>query len=110
MTTEREVMKACADVLKMCPFIKAWREQSGMVKVRGAWMHLAPNGTADFVGLLRGGRFIGIEVKRSARKGDTHIAQREAQAKWRAEIEALGGVAIVVSSAGELIEKLEALR
>ena len=41
-----------------------WRANSGKVGTKhGGWIHLAPAGTADIVGMTDTGQFIGIEVK-----------------------------------------------
>lgn len=59
------------------------RLQSGMVKVRGAWMHLCPTGTADLVVYPNKGFGVGwIEMK--TLKGTQRASQVEFQAKAKA--------------------------
>jgi len=45
--------------------IKVWNTQSGMVKVKGAYMHLAEKNTSDIIGYLPyTGRILAIEAKK----------------------------------------------
>lgn len=65
----------------------AFRVQAGQVKVRGGWMHLAPQGTADILVVVPPhGRFLALEVKTAKGK------EREAQLRWAEEIRAVGGM------------------
>lgn len=111
MPSESDVLKACAQVLSASPHVMAWRSHSGMVKIRGGFMHLAPKGTADFTGMLRGGRFIGIEVKRDVKSKKTNnaIDTLGAQKAWAERVTAMGGIAITVTSAQELSDRLREL-
>jgi len=67
--------------LNALPGFLAWRSQAGMVKSRGGgWVHLAPAGTADVVGLYGPhGVFFAVETKathQDACKCETCSAQR----------------------------------
>lgn len=60
---ENALQRRILDALEALPDAEFLRVNSGKVKVRGGWMQLAPNGTADILGLVRGGRFVALEVK-----------------------------------------------
>lgn len=63
MSAERDIKREILDALHAAGII-AFRVQSGKVKVRGGWMHLAPEGTPDIVAIVPPhGRFLGLEVK-----------------------------------------------
>jgi Holliday junction resolvase len=61
--SESQLGRAIIDAINITGLGVAWRCQSGMVKVRGAFMHLAPEGTPDVIGYLNDGRMLAIEVK-----------------------------------------------
>lgn len=60
---ENALQRQILDALDALPGAEFIRVNSGKVKVRGAWMHLAPVGTSDILGIVRGGRFVALEVK-----------------------------------------------
>ena len=79
-------------VLNALPGFLAWRSQAGLAKgCGGGWVHLAPAGTADVVGLYGPhGVFFGVETKnthRDACKCETCVAQRA----WGETVVARGG-------------------
>lgn len=104
---ERDVSKACKDVFKRFPGVKAIRVHSGSVKVKYGYMQLAEAGTSDFICCVEGGRFLGVETKKDDAIGTTGIKTREAQRKFKEEVEALGGTVIQVSSAEQLVVELQ---
>jgi hypothetical protein len=63
--------------------ILCFRMQSGRVKVRGGWMKLCPEGTADLL-CFPPGRVLWIETK--AVEKETHKKQRESQEKFRQKV------------------------
>ena len=63
------------------------RMNSGKVRVRGGFMQLHEKGTADILCFPKGGP-VWLETK--AVKRDYHKEQYEAQAAFRARVEALG--------------------
>lgn len=78
------------------------RINSGKVKTEdGRWVALAPPGTADILGTVRG-RSVAIECK--AARG----AQRESQRRWQAAFEKAGGVYIVSKDPETVCEDLDA--
>lgn len=74
MTPEGIAKKEITDGLKDMGWLVI-RIQSGQVKVRGAWMHLAPNGTPDVLAFDREGVLLWVEVK--AGKGKRRTEQIE---------------------------------
>jgi hypothetical protein len=82
--TETPIQRSIMDALELLPAV-AWccRLQSGRVRVKGGWMHLAPTGSPDIIGGLRGsGRIFGIEVK--GPKGRQSDGQEETERRWLA--------------------------
>jgi len=79
-------------VLNALPGFLAWRSQAGVVKSRGGgWVHLAPAGTADVVG-LHGPHGVFFAVETKATHLDTCKCRTcAAQRKWCWAIEARGG-------------------
>ena len=63
--SEMRLVRAIIDAVNVTRLAYVRRCQSGMVKVTGAFMHLAPNGTPDIIGYMRdgSGRLVAIEVK-----------------------------------------------
>lgn len=86
--SESELVRDVLDALKLFPRrLKAWRCQSGIVKVARGWMHLAPAGTPDIIGYFRGsGRMFGIECKVSHKRACV-CEPCEAQREWKRDAE-----------------------
>jgi hypothetical protein len=62
--SESELQRAIIDALNVAPDLRAWRQQSGRLKVRGGFMCLAPNGAGDIVGTAApDGLHFEVEVK-----------------------------------------------
>lgn len=84
-----------------------WRANSGMawVKKGGGGMRpikLNPEGTPDILLVAKGGRLVGVEVKKpGGRLGD-------AQKAWMERAGSLGVLCLVVTSLDALIDALEA--
>lgn len=100
MSAEAETKLAAdiRDAINSLTSAKVWREQSGQVRVRRGYMHLAPAGTPDIVGYLPGGRFIGIEVKRPKGK------ERPEQLAFLTRAQQLGCCVGVVRSVEEALK------
>lgn len=93
--SETEVSKAIGDFLDIHPRV-SWqvRVNSGRVQLaKGGWMHLAPKDTPDRIGMLKGGRFFAVEVKRDAKTKPTN-----GQVRRLNQINADGGLAFVAHS------------
>ena len=97
--SEQRLTRAIIEAVNGTLRAHVWRHQSGRVRVRGGWMHLAPSGSPDIVGYMRGtGRFLGIEVKLP---GELPTA---IQVTWRDAIQKAGGIAAVVWSVDDAIQ------
>lgn len=87
---ENVVKNGVLEVLKLFG-VEAWLVQSGLVKVRGGYMHLAPNGTSDIVGYLPyTGRILTVEAKEKGKQ------PRKDQIDFLARVGNAGGVGLVV--------------
>ena len=107
MTPEGYVVSACLDYLAVRG-IHAWRNNSGVSRPerrdgsRG-FVRFGHVGSADIIGVLPGGRFLGIECK--APRGNLSRHQLEFGQRVRAD----GGIYMVVRSVDDLIEQLQEL-
>jgi len=103
---EADVIKAVASILDLSG-IYFWRNSVGAVSFKAStgkrFVRFGFPGSADFLGITNDGRFLAVECKRP--KGGV---VSEKQKKFLANISARGGVALVVRSGEELIEKLKA--
>ena len=99
-TPEGRVKAGCLRYLEKRG-ITAWNNPSGAVEVRpGQWLHFGKKGSADILGILPGGRFLAVECK--AQGGRLSGDQRQ----FLADIEARGGLAVVVRGWRELDQAL----
>ncbi len=91
MTPEGKIKAEVQDFLKKSGRY-FMRMQSGKVKLRGGWMYLCPEGTADILTFDAAGRCIWLELKQL--KG----VQREAQLLFEQRVRAMGHSYAVVKS------------
>jgi hypothetical protein len=82
------------------------RTNSGVVKVRGGFIHLAPIGTADLL-VFKGMQPYWIELKGLGQT--THRKRAEAQQAFAEEVEALGHYYRKCDSLTAVIEFLEGM-
>ena len=107
MTPEGYVVKSCLDYLAVRG-IYAWRSNTGVARPerrdgsRG-FVRFGHVGSADILGVMPGGRFLGIECK--APRGNLSRHQLEFGQRVRAD----GGIYMVVRSVDDLIEQLQEL-
>ena len=99
--SEAEVMQQVKDVIKATG-IKLQRINVGCFKVGNNFIRTADNGTLDFEGWDKRGRFCAIECKRPV---GGRISP--AQAARIADINAAGGVAFIAHSGAEALESLK---
>jgi len=79
-----------------------WRNNSGALKDETKRpVFFGKVGSSDILGLLPGGRFICVECK--SKKGKLSEKQKD----FLAEVERLGGLAIVARSVDDVIEAVE---
>jgi hypothetical protein len=99
--SETAIRSAIVDALNATRLCRVWSAHAGIVKVRGGWMHLSPEGTPDVVGFSRSGIFIGIEIKVAGNKTTKERAAK--QAAFREAIARAGGMTGVATSIGEAV-------
>lgn len=97
--SESALTAAVLRALGQLPGVTVWRCNSG----RRGRVHLAPAGTPDVIGYLRGGRFIGIETKAS--HGDECTCRScTAQRAWAARAKACGVIYARVRTLDQAVE------
>jgi hypothetical protein len=96
---ETLIQRGVIDALNASELCHVWRQQSGQVRARRGFVHLAPRGSSDVVGyLLDGsGRHLALEVKLPDEQ------PTDIQRATLARVAAAGGVAGVVTSVGEAL-------
>ena len=80
------------------------RNQSGRVKVRGGWMNLAPQGTADLVIFPDGKLPIWVECKVTGNK--TSKERQQSQAEFAETVRRLGHTAIQATCLDDVLAVL----
>lgn len=97
--TETELVKACLEFLRLRG-VMAWRNNTGAFVVRNGkgrrFMRCGTPGSPDIIGILPGGRFLGIECKVGVRR------LSKVQRAWHEEAEAAGAAVAVVYGTLEL--------
>lgn len=83
--------------------IMAWRNNSGWLKIGQRVIQMAPAGSPDIIGILPGGRFLGIECKMQ-REG-LSIEQR----KFCRRLQDNGALVFVARSVGDVERELKAV-
>jgi len=87
---ETAIVRAILDFLALFPReVKAWRQNTGALRVDRRFIRFSTPGAADITGILRGGRRLEVEVKRRGRK------QTLEQQEFQREIERLGGLYVL---------------
>lgn len=97
MTEEGDIKRRILDALEAVGAL-AVRVQSGLVKVRGGWMHLAQAGTPDIYVLVPPtGLSLWLEVKTATGE------EREAQLAWADTARRAGAVVRTVRTPAEAV-------
>jgi len=97
MTEEGSVVQACLEYLRIYGAF-VWRNNSGALRdKRERPVFFGKPGSSDILGLLPGGRFICVECK--SKKGKLSEKQKD----FLAEVERLGGLAVVARSVDDVI-------
>ena len=78
-----------------------WRNNTGVTRIGKRFVRFGYPGSADWLGICHDGRFLAVECKRP-RDGCLTAKQRD----FLDCIRRYGGVALVVTGAGDLLEKL----
>jgi hypothetical protein len=103
MRPENEVVKACLRLLAL-KGIFSWRQNTaGLLNPKtGKYYFHGLRGVPDILAIAKGGRFLGIECKSAEGR------QTPDQKMFEAQCVKAGGIYLLVHSAGELADKLEA--
>ena len=103
---ERDLLRACLAYLSLHPRVRfAFRANTGMVPIDDKRMFRAGFvGCSDILGMLDGGRFLAVEVKRPGKRPTT------AQASFLYTVNAGGGLAFVATSVKDCEDALALLR
>ncbi len=111
-TAENAVQSACFKYLQLRGAF-VWRSQSRTFQVPGKGGRMRPMfvgtpGSPDIMGILPGGRFIGVECKRplGPKGGHGGSVQSPEQKMWQDECERVGGLYILARSFGDVEEAL----
>jgi hypothetical protein len=91
--SEGDISRAIRHAVENMPeILRLFRVQSGMLRVKGGFLHCAPTGTSDLFGFCRHGIAVGIEVKKPGE------SPTPAQLSFLAALAESGGVAIIAHS------------
>ena len=100
--SESDVQTACLQYLRLRRIFH-WRQNSGAFKTQSGWFKCCSiKGVSDILGILPDGRFLAVECKRE-NGGVVSPEQKE----FLLNINANGGVGIVVRSGDELARQLK---
>ena len=80
---------------------KVFRMQSGRFRGAGGWVTMNEKGCPDLICLAPGGRLVAIETKTP----EGHASKE--QIKFKDEINAMGGFAMIAHSLGEVVQALD---
>lgn len=103
---ETAIVRACQALLKLRG-LRVWRQNSGWIKNQfGQLVKMAPEGAADLSGILANGHGTRLEIEVKV------PGNQPTPTQWAflREIQACGGVALVVHSAAELDYELRKLK
>lgn len=97
---EKEIQKSIMDYLE-AKRVFCWKEHSGGIMIDGGdrYMPIGLKGKSDILGILSGGRFLAIEVKRPSGK------VRPEQQEFIDNINSRGGLAFVARSIDDVISQ-----
>lgn len=100
--SEREIQQNILISFGSLPDLRIWRNNTGSIKTPdGRFVTFGLKGSADILGIMRGGRFLAIEVKTATGR------QSEHQKNFQNMIESFGGVYILARSAEDVKRRLE---
>lgn len=98
---EHEIMQGILISIGSLPDVRIWRNNTGSIKTQdGRFITFGLKGSADMLGILKGGKFLAIEVKTATGR------QSEQQKSFQKMIEAFGGVYILARSVDDVNRRL----
>lgn len=81
--------------------VRVWRNNTGSVKTQdGRFINFGLKGSADIIGLLKGGRFLAIEVKSPTGR------QSPDQKNFQKMIESFGGLYVLARCADDAVRSI----
>lgn len=92
LPTETEFKRDLTKALNAAPGIYVWRNASGCIRSGKAWLHLAPKGSGDLIGVVKpDGLLLSIECKVGKAK-DNGTGTLDAQEAWAHRMADAGAV------------------
>jgi hypothetical protein len=103
MQRESDLLQRVLLALGSRPDCRLWRNNTGKLPDPrfGRWVSFGLKGSADILGILRGGRFLAIETK-------TATGLRPEQRAFRDMVTAMGGLYVVARSVDDAVGAVEA--
>lgn len=101
MASEKEIQNQILIRFGARHDMRIWRNNTGAIKVGERFVSFGLKGSADILGLLRGGRFLAIEVKAASGR------QSPDQKSFQKMIEDFGGLYILARSVEDVERGLE---
>lgn len=97
--SESEFKAALLKAMQRLPGVSAWRQQSGVLPMRGRWVYCAPKGATDLIARVApGGWMLEVETKCAWKHTDEQV-------DWQADVEAAGGIYVLArAERGETLE------
>ena len=97
---EGNIISSILKYLK-CRKVKAWRNNTGARLMGGGWVRFGMKGSPDIIGILPGGKFLGIEVKMDSGKLSLD------QERFIDDINSMGGVGFVARNVKDVCRGIE---
>ncbi len=99
--SESDIQKSILSHLEGNPIVAYhWRHNVGSVKRSGRYLRFGVPGQSDILGILKGGRFFAIEVKRPKKNREPN------QIEFQKTVNEFGGLAFVARSVEDVEREL----
>ena len=99
--SETDIQKSIIEVLEYHPQVAYfWRHNVGFIKRPGRAVRFGIPGQSDILGILKGGRFLAIEIKKPKKDREPE------QVKFQDTVNQAGGLAFVARSIDDVIREL----
>lgn len=99
MSETRDVVRPTLEILNGIPGVIAYRIQSGKVRVRGGWMHLAEPGTPDIGCMVRG---LSVFFEAKAPRG----VLSDEQLRWHERARRAGAIVVVIRKPSTALDEV----
>jgi len=83
--------------------IRVWQNNTGSIKIQNRFVSFGLKGSADILGIIKGGTFLAIEVKTGKAKQTTE------QKNFELMILSFGGIYILANSVNDVYDRLNHL-